>query len=379
MVANFYSIVDFTCLCESGAATYALPDDVVGVIGALHKIMEVVAKDSESAGGGAAYEIRGRSSAPVSKERHGRGGGGGRSGGGGGGVVVRGTKCIDDSWTTVSARPSGSGGGPSFRPTKLDVKEGVEKDINDIRTFLNKISNKNYEKQKDAIVDHIANFVELESARESRRLADAGESNSQRSGELLDGGSDASGGGVHRIAQFVFDIASTNKFFSEIYADLYRALVARFAVFRDILESFVEAYTKSSTAILYVDPAVDYDGFCLYTKENDRRKATASFIVMLMLRGVLSRERVAGIVEHFMRAFLAYVEHPDRGNEIEEIAETLFVLITVGKAELKQSELWKPFLLPAVSGVAQMKPRSLPSLTNRAVFKFMDIMDKVRA
>jgi len=229
--------------------------------------------------------------------------------------------------------------------------DDANKDITEVRTFLNKISNKNYEKQKDAIILFINGVVGREST-------------------------DAD---MHKIAQFVFDIASTNKFFSEIYADLYKALVDRFAVFSDILEKFVVSYTDPTAAILYADPAIDYDAFCLYTKCNDCRKATASFIVMLMLRDVLSIERVAGIVDHYVKVFETDIDSVGRGNEAEEVAEVLFVFITLGKTGLKRSSLWTTYLLPAVSAIAKMKPRERPSLTNRAVFKFMDIVDKLRA
>jgi hypothetical protein len=263
-------------------------------------------------------------------------------------VPMRGGSTAVGEWTTAPIR----GALPTARV--VEVKEGVEKDINDIRTALNKISTKNYEKQKDAIVDHISEVVAREDAEKSAK-------------------------DIQSIAQFIFDIASTNKFFSEMYADLYKALVDKFAVFSNILKEFVLDYTKATTAILYADPSVDYDGFCLYTKHNDRRKATASFIVMLMLRDVLSRKRVAKIVAHYMQTFLIYIETPDRGNEIEDIAEVLFVFITLGKAGIKHTECWTAYLRPTIESIAKMKPNSLPSLTNRAVFKFMDIMDKVRA
>ena len=46
----------------------------------------------------------------------------------------------------------------NFKTTKIDTKEGVEKSINNIRILLNKISAKNYELQKNVILDSVNEF-----------------------------------------------------------------------------------------------------------------------------------------------------------------------------------------------------------------------------
>lgn len=248
----------------------------------------------------------------------------------------------NDDWVTVR----------SFKTTKLDVKVGVEKDINDIRTFLNKISNKNYDKQKDAILEHISEFATKES--------------------------DSDNTDTTKIATFIFDIASTNKFFSEIYADLYSELILKFSVFSTILNAFIVSYKFMVDTIEYIDPAIDYDGFCLYTKQNDRRKAIASFIVMLMNRNVISKECITDIIQHFINVFLQYIEEVGKENDIEEFAEVLFIFITLGNEKLNHLEIWNSDILPRITMISKLKPKSSQSLSNRAVFKFMDIMDKLK-
>ena len=56
---------------------------------------------------------------------------------------------VDDPWET--AKP--------FKATKIDKKEGMDKLINDIRACLNKISNKNYETQRDIIFEQIDKII----------------------------------------------------------------------------------------------------------------------------------------------------------------------------------------------------------------------------
>ena len=95
---------------------------------------------------------------------------------------------IDEQWETQ----------PVFVATSKVTREGMEKQLNDIRVYLNKISTKTYETLKTNIMDEIANFMESESENDNFETD------------------------FQRIISFVFDIASSNKFYSELYAELYK-------------------------------------------------------------------------------------------------------------------------------------------------------------
>ena len=141
----------------------------------------------------------------------------------------------------------------AFKSTQIEQKEGIEKLINDVRVCLNKISNKNYETHRDTIIQYIKEIIE----------------NKETDIELL------------KIKKSIFEIASTNKFYSELYALLYKDLINTFDCFKENIEPFINEYIDSIQNINYVDPKVDYDKYCDYNKENDKRKAMSSFIVNL--------------------------------------------------------------------------------------------------
>lgn len=242
----------------------------------------------------------------------------------------------------------------NFKTTKIDEKDGVEKDINDIRISLNKISNKNFDSQKDTILKHISSFVENNTDSETY-TAD-----------------------LKKIAQSIFDIASSNKFYSELYADLYYELIHRFDVFSTILDEFILNYKDTINNINYIDPNKDYDNFCVYTKNNDRRKATASFVVMLMYRNVLKKEQVVDIIQHFLEVSFNYMSEDNRINEVEEITENVFIFISLGKKGLCELDSWNKNILPIITEISTMKSGDRPSLSNRAIFKYLDILDNVK-
>jgi hypothetical protein len=235
----------------------------------------------------------------------------------------------------------------NFKTTKMDTKEGVEKQINEIRMDLNKISKKNYDVQKDAIIQKIT-IVENDSAEH-----------------------------LNQIAQAIFDIASSNKFFSELYAALYKELIGRFAIFATILTEFVSKFTDTIKNIQYVDPDKDYDGFCNYTKINDQRKATSMFIVNLMKTDILTKDTVIHIIQFFIEQTKQGIDMPGHTNEAEEITENIFILVTQSREQLEQIESWSA-IIEQIAAFSKMKTKEHPSLSNRIVFKYLDIVDTLK-
>lgn len=241
-----------------------------------------------------------------------------------------------------------------FKMTVIDKKEGIEKRINDIRICLNKISNKNYDSQKDSIIQYIE---------ELRNDVEEDE-------ELLQSSQ-------QKVATAIYDIASNNKFYSVLYAVLYKELIDKFSIFKDILSGFIDIYLTSMKSIEYVDPNTDYDKYCLNNKENDKRKAMSVFIVNLMKNDILEKNKVLDIIKQLQEMVLKYIDTPNKLNEVEEITENIFLFVTTAKDDFTlENESWKA-ILDTVRTCSQMKYKEHTSLSSRAVFKYMDILEKV--
>lgn len=249
----------------------------------------------------------------------------------------------------------------SFNLTKSMTKEGVEKNINDIRISLNKISNKNYETHRDIILNLIENFIE--DANTIKALSEDTTLN-----PFIN---------IQKIAQFMFDIASTNKFYGEIYADLYKELVEKFEIFSTILNDFVSTYNDNIHTLQYVDSNVDYDAYCEYNKMNEKRRATAAFIVLLMNRSVLPTTTLTDLILHFQSVFTRYISEENRINESDEITEVLFLLITLGKDILCKLPEWESQIVPNIIEASKLKAKEQKSMSSRAVFKYMELLKKI--
>lgn len=241
----------------------------------------------------------------------------------------------------------------AFKATKIESKTGIEKTVNDIRVALNKISSANYEKQKNIVLEFVNGYFNGPDADANVNDADTG-----------------------RISKAIFDIASTNKFYSEIYAKLYKELIEVSPVFRGLLDDFVSGFTNMSGAPIYVDPDVDYDGFCVYSKACDVRKSTSTFLVNCMKIGLILPDQICDILCEFVAYVEANMQDESFVKLVEEVIENVFIISTACQTELKTTAKWDECALPAISKFASQKNDGRKGLSSRAAFKCMDIVAK---
>jgi len=254
----------------------------------------------------------------------------------------------EDQWEKMKA----------FKSTQIEKKEGIDKLINDIRVCLNKISNKNYESQRDVIIQYVKEIMDKK---------DITDETSDNVLELE----------LSKITKSIFEIASSNKFYSELYAILYKDLINSFVCFQENIEPFINEYMENIQKIHYVDPKVDYDKYCDFNKENDKRKAMSAFIVNLSKNDIINKKVVIDTIIHLEDLVLSYCDIDDKINEIEEITENLFILITKSLTEMKTQENWET-VIDNIKLMAQMKTKEHKSVSSRALFKFMDILDFIK-
>ena len=253
---------------------------------------------------------------------------------------IIGASRVDD-WNTVRTAKS-------VAAAKPEVKEGPEKTIKDIRIALNKFTIKNADTQKDAIVQLI-------------RLLGAEETN--------------------KITDMIFDIVSSNGFYSELYVNLYKHLISEFAFFADKLPDILGKYKNSFNNIVPVDPNVDYDAYCAYTKQNDLRKSMTMFIVNLVKQGVLQSNDILDLILHLEELVLNTATDAAQSNSIEEIIDNIYIIVTESKPLLKSSKPWTDVLLPNIKRISQLRKLDAAKyvgMSNRASFKVMDIIDNVK-
>lgn len=224
----------------------------------------------------------------------------------------------------------------------------MDKIANDLRTQINKMSAANYAKQRDVVIQQIRAYF---------------------------GSEDVSPENTEKLSASIFQMMCSNKVLSELYATLYAEIVAEFSIFVVFLESFVVAFRETIHTIEYVNPDENYDEFCRITKNNDRRKNTALFIVNIMKKNVLKPDLMS-ILKLFMDNVDMTIRETERSNHVEELVENIYIIVSGAVDALRTLPEWES-ILATISQYATSQVNQYPSMSNRILFKFMDILDSI--
>lgn len=236
----------------------------------------------------------------------------------------------------------------SFKPSVLPKTEGIDKTINNIRICLNKVSPKNVDTQFDVLLEHIRSIFGLY---------------------------DLDSPEIKKTILTIFDICSLNKFYSEIYAGIYSKIMLQYPIFYNFLYShFTDNFLVSFEKIKYINSNDDYDAFCLYNKENDNRKANTMFFIQLMKLGVFEKSSIIKCIQQLLEQVFCGIKEEGRINEIEEITENIYIFMKNTADELSSEQEWDD-IMEKIQELSQMKHNLYPSISNRAIFKYMDITD----
>jgi hypothetical protein len=238
----------------------------------------------------------------------------------------------------------------NFKVTQLEKKEeGVDKDIDELRGILNKLTSKNYDTMKENIIQTLTTMFEKNCNEED----------------------------LEKIGESIFEIGSVNKFWSALYAKLYKAILDNFPLMKIICERNFKNFSSLFKEIRFISAEEDYDEFCRINKENEKRRGIASFFVHLMNNDVISQIEIYDLIYNLKEKMIDLIEDDDNKNEVEEFAENIVILIDGGKDILKNSEERDGFdwreCVEFIEDMVNMKVSEYPSLSNKVVFKFLDL------
>ena len=259
----------------------------------------------------------------------------------------------------------------SFQKTELKKKEGIELGIDNIRSYLNKMTDKTYATMFSNILKEISELF----------TASADDTSEEHNTLAV----------MNRIALSIFNTASSNAFYSEIYARLLRDLIAQeedggpYAVFRDVFERNLASFMSLFETIEYCDPKKNYDKFCDINKANEKRKAMSLFIVNLMKFGIVEKTQVIALMRQIQELMYTNMRLEGKTNEVDELAENLYIMVkhshatfttATATADTELSESFKT-RVDQITEISKLKLKSNPSITNKTIFRHLDMLDEI--
>ena len=100
------------------------------------------------------------------------------------------------------------------------------------------------------------------------------------------------------------------------------------------------------------------------------------FFVNLMKHEIVSKEAIINIIQNLQKKMMAMMTEEDNKSQVDEISETLFIFITNAHEDLEDCDAWNE-IKSSVEVVSEMGVKSQPSITNKSIFKHLDILDEI--
>jgi hypothetical protein len=275
------------------------------------------------------------------------GAGGGNKGHGKG--KERTSEITDDDWSQVR----------NFQSTAMTKRDGIEGYVDNLRQLLNKLTHQNF----DGMVEQITEIMD----KVLRQVMGKG---TKATPEQLTE--------LKTVGATIFTIASSNSFYAEVYARLYKELMSKYEFMQQVFDGNFADVKALFNNFSYCDPNDNYDQFCENNKNNERRRALASFYVHLMKQEVLPAKEIAELILTLQQRLRDDTSKPDQRNIVEELSEVIFTMVVEGATTLSDdADEQFDAIKEEIERVSQLKPKAFPSLTNKTVFKHMDILDKL--
>lgn len=321
VITMSYSLDDFHTICANGS-NYKLSDDVLSIISKI--VLEV---------GSPSYvktPVFNKKSYIKSDTND---------------NIIKRRKPVKKESTTI---PS------AYKSTNADNKTGITLHIDTIRSYLNKLSDKNVADVTNKIIDLIDQIINDADVTEETKNAE-----------------------LSNVSKIIFNIASTNRFYSAIYADVYSQLVTKYDIIRLTFETNLNVFLDLFNNIEYVDASVDYDKFCKINKDNEKRKALSAFFVNLMNKNIITKAKIIEITQTLAGLLYNYISEDDRKNEVNEIAENLFILYNKKyDSDYNNVIIGNEPINSFIKRLSKSKINDYKSLSNKTIFKFMDLMEQ---
>lgn len=241
----------------------------------------------------------------------------------------------------------------SFQATELEQKEGIDKLIDNIKGEINKLTDKTFDVQSEKIHNILNELVSNEAFKTDDE---------------------------NKVGAVIFDIASSNKFYSKIYAKLFAGINDEFEFMNGVFDLTSKSYMTKLTNIETVDPNEDYEKFCEINKDNENRKALSSFFVNLMKEDVIPAQVVVNIANSLLDKLDISLDDPT-SDITDQLSENIAIIVTESWKMINDEDLDLEdeceSIQERIKHITTLKSKHHSGLSNKTIFQFMDINENI--
>ena len=235
----------------------------------------------------------------------------------------------------------------NFKNTVLTKhKNGLEAKKDKIRSYLNKLTDSNYDEIYECVIIIIKDILKEDSTT------------------------------LEKIGESIFEIGSLNKFWAALYARLYKDLIESYPIMQEICMRNFNGFESLFNTINSIDPDVDYNLFCEYNKENEKRRALSNFFIYCTQYGIIDKNDMEKIIINFIKKIKEFSNLDNKIKIVDEIVQNLCIMLTSGKKFIKKLDNYT-YIKTFVEEFSVLHYKDYLSINQKIVFKFMDLNDEL--
>ena len=249
-------------------------------------------------------------------------------------------EITDDDWENIRI----------FQATELKEKTSYEKQLDIVRTILNRVT-------EDRLEDEVLALLQL----------------------LEDNNTDNDF--IKDTAKLIIEFTTSNVFYSNLYAIIYNRFIVKYDEWRCSLNESLSIYKASLDNITFLNAEEDYDKFCESNKINLNRRALSTFFSNLFEQDCLSKLEIINIVLDIQKIIKKYVKEDKKKEHVAELTENLVLILNIIWEKLnsnsnKEESILISEIVVNILNISRSKPLVVPnvSLTHKVVFKHIDLV-----
>ena len=184
-----------------------------------------------------------------------------------------------------------------------------------------------------------------------------------------------------RIATLLFDKAITQHAYASVMAESARIMTAAIPDMKDDIQAqvqmFPKLYNMNETLTFPSSADADFDNKVIeWTKQKEKRRGYAKFMMELSLRDLVSDECVKSGLQDVLNELNDVSKQPRTDQTEENVGQ--YAMFLYETAKLSKSPSLRMFLATSIKQVLATEKTELPSLNMRSRFKLEDAFKLVQ-
>jgi hypothetical protein len=237
-----------------------------------------------------------------------------------------------------------------FNPTIIKKNEGVDKEIDSVRILLNKLTDKSFD-NISVLIDEKISCLEKKFNKE----------------ECI------------KMGEIIYKIMISNILFSKIYSKLYSLYLFKYKFLDEILNlkinNFIDYYNTEKNKEL--NNKLTFDELSIINNLIDKKNGEAHLFINLYLNQQIETQKICDIINNLLELFFEITNLPNKIYLVDQVSDILYIFIKDFYLDLKEDERLEN-IINSVNYICNMKPSSRESISNKSIFKFMDLKDEIK-